>query len=72
MPAPTGTVKASGRGPSSRWGAAIFNEEYVTTQLGIWYAGVTVAGLVAVGLLLVSGVVAARGRSRPGEAVPAV
>jgi hypothetical protein len=47
---------------------AIFNEEYVTTQLGAWYAGVTVAGLVAVGLLLVWGVVAVRGRSRNAPA----
>ena len=51
---------------------AIFNEEYVTTRLGAWYAGVTVAGLVAVGLLLAWGVMAARARGRIGQgALPA-
>jgi hypothetical protein len=46
---------------------AFFNEEYVTTQLGAWYAGVTVAGLMAVGLLLAWGVVAVRARGKTGE-----
>jgi serine/threonine-protein kinase len=48
---------------------AIFNEEYVTTQFGAWYAGVTIAGLVAVGLLLAWGVVAVTGWGTRQEVV---
>ena len=47
---------------------ATFNEEYVTVHLGAWYAGVTVAGLFLVALLLTWGVGAALRGTRAAEA----
>ncbi len=44
---------------------AILNEEYVTAHLGAWYAGVSVAAIFAIGLLVAWGCVAAT-RPLPG------
>ncbi|HWN82809.1 MAG TPA: hypothetical protein VNM87_11975, partial [Candidatus Udaeobacter sp.] len=48
---------------------AILNEEYVTAHLGAWYAGVSVAAIFAIGVLVVWGCVAAT-RPLPGGGPP--
>ena len=37
---------------------ALMNDEYLTTQIGAWYGGVTVTALLAVGSLLAWGLLA--------------
>ena len=37
---------------------SLMNEEYLTTQIGAWYGGVTVTALLAVGALLAWGLLA--------------
>jgi hypothetical protein len=40
---------------------AVFNDEYLTTHLSAWYAGVTITALLAMGAIaLWAGIVAAR------------